>query len=124
MASRPGVPPAPCRVLNLTRGTVLADRVEVAGSTPERMRGLLGRTGLEEGEGLVLPRAPSIHTFGMRFAIDVVFCTREGRVAAIRREVPPGRLLFSWRGRAWTLELPPGAAGRRDLAVGDHLSIE
>jgi uncharacterized membrane protein (UPF0127 family) len=60
----------------------------------------------------------------MRFAIDVVFCGGDGRVAAIRPEVPPRRLLFSWGGRAWTLELAAGEAGRRGLAVGDRLRVE
>ena len=57
------------------------------------------------GEGLLIPRCRSVHTFGMRFALDLVFLTAEGRVLTLRREVPPGRIARRW-GTDSVLELP------------------
>ena len=57
------------------------------------------------GSGLLIPRCRSVHTFGMRFAVDIVFLDRDGAVVARRRHVPPGRVLHEWRA-ASVLELP------------------
>ena len=74
----------------------------------ERMRGLLGRDGLPEGEVFVFPHCGSVHTFGMRFAIDVVFLDRDGRVLSIRENVRPGRVVFGgWKADA-TVEAQTG----------------
>ena len=80
----------------------LASRARVAQTVAERMVGLLGRTGLEAGEGLVLPGCHSIHTVGMRFPIDVIFVDRQWRVVALRSAYAPGRLIPPvWR--AWAV---------------------
>jgi uncharacterized membrane protein (UPF0127 family) len=84
------------------------------------MRGLLGRSGLENGEGILLQPASSVHTFFMRFAIDVVFLGREGEVLKIAKRVPPWRTRAAKGARA-ILELGPGEAGRRGIRVGDRL---
>ena len=74
----------------------------------ERMRGLLGRDGLPEGEVYVFPRCGSVHTFGMRFAIDVVFLDKEGRVLSIHENVRPGRMVFGgWKAKT-TVEAETG----------------
>ena len=65
------------RVENVTRGTVVAERVRVARSSRDRTVGLLGRDGLPDGEGLWIERSPSNHMFFMRFAIDAVFVGAE-----------------------------------------------
>ena len=73
----------------LTRadGTVVCERCTLADSPVARMRGLLGRDGLEQGEGLLLRPASSIHTFFMRFPIDAVFLDRELAVVGIEDSV-------------------------------------
>jgi uncharacterized membrane protein (UPF0127 family) len=88
-----------------------------------RMRGLLGRAGLEADEGLWLQPAGSIHMFFMRFPIDVVFAAEDGRVTKLVRSVRPWRLAAS-RGAGVALELPEGAIERAGVRVGDHLVIE
>ena len=109
-------------VLALTRadGTVVCERCTVAHRMWPRMRGLLGKRGLDSGEGLLIRPAPSIHTFFMRFPIDVVFLSRQGEVLKVAERVPP------WRARSCrhsyaVLELAAGEAGRRGIAVGDRL---
>ena len=80
-----------------------------------RMRGLLGRAPPAAAEALWLRPCRSIHTIGMRYAIDVLFLDRRGTVLRARRDLPPGRLAFAPRGTASVLEcgggsIPPDAA--------------
>ena len=71
-------------------GLVVCERCSVADNPLTRLRGLLGRRGLERGEGLLLRPAGSIHMFFMRFAIDAVFLSREGEVLKVSANVRPG----------------------------------
>lgn len=95
--------------------------------TPQaRMTGLLGRDSLPPGQGLILEPCRLIHTFMMRFAIDVVFYDRGCRVTSVAADVRPSRFAWGgWRARA-TLELPAGtlAAGRFTLTPGTQLRLE
>jgi uncharacterized membrane protein (UPF0127 family) len=101
---------------------VLCERCSVASTPLARMRGLLGRRGLETGEGLLLRPASSIHTFFMRFPIDVVFVGADGEVLKIGRRVAPWRTLAA-RGAKAVVELPAGEADRRVLGVGERLEL-
>ncbi len=84
------------------------------------MRGLLGRSGLPEGEGMLFPRTGSVHTMFMRFPIDVVFLDAEMRVLSVREAVPAWRTVKQ-RGAKATLELTAGEAARVGIAPGDRL---
>jgi uncharacterized membrane protein (UPF0127 family) len=84
------------------------------------MRGLLGRSELRPGEGLLLRPASAIHTWFMRFPIDAVFLDRDWRVVGISDDVRPWRAA-SRRGAKAVLELPAGESSRRGLALGDQL---
>ena len=87
-----------------------------------RMRGLLGRTSLPQGEGMLFDRTSSVHTFFMRFPIDVVFADASGEVVSVREAVRPWRAV-SQRGARWTLELAAGEAARVGLAEGARLRV-
>jgi uncharacterized membrane protein (UPF0127 family) len=104
-------------------GTVVCDRCTLARTPVRRMRGLLGRRGLSEGEGLLLQPAGSIHTFFMRFPIDAVFLDAERRVLKIAPDVRPWRTAAAKRAKA-VLELAAGEATRVGLATGDVLQLE
>jgi uncharacterized membrane protein (UPF0127 family) len=108
----------------LTRadGTVVCERVALADSPVTRMRGLLGRDGLEQGEGLLLRPAASIHTFFMRFPIDAVFLDKSLVVVGIEDAIDPWRTAKQ-RGAKSVLELPAGESSRRGLEVGDRLTL-
>ena len=101
-------------------GDVVCDRCVVAASPFSRLKGLLGRSELRPGEGLLLRPASAIHTFFMRFSIDAVFLDREWRVVGISDDVPPWRAASS-RGAKAVLELPAGESARRGLRIGDQL---
>jgi uncharacterized protein len=99
----------------------LAETAETAAS---RSHGLLGRDSLAEGDGLILDPCRLIHTFFMRFAIDVVFFDRRQRVTRVARDVAPFRLAWGgWSARV-TLELPAGTLGRIPVAPGAQLRLE
>ncbi len=103
-------------------GDVVCETCAVADRAWPRLKGLLGRSSLPPGEGILLSPASSIHTFFMRFPIDVVFLDRDLRVVAVREAVPPWRTAGK-RGARSTLELAAGEVRRRSLAEGDHLAI-
>jgi uncharacterized protein len=101
-------------------GQVLCDNCVLADSLGRRMRGLLGHSSLDAGDGIVLRPAWSIHTFFMRFPIDAVFLDRDWRVVGIAGDVAPWRTAGR-KGAKAVLELPAGESARRGLRTGDLL---
>lgn len=97
--------------------------VEVAETARERARGLLGRSSLTPGQAMWLAPCCSIHTVGMRFAIDVAFLDRDARVVAIREQLPPFRLTWGgWRARG-VLEFAAGEVMRLRITPGQQLRL-
>ena len=84
--------------------------VPVAKDLRTRLWGLSRRDRDAAGPGLLIPRCSSVHTFGMRFALDVYFLDRYGRVISERRSVPPRRVIWQ-RGAAAVLEIPSAQGG-------------
>ncbi len=105
----------------LVRGDDVLCSVEVATDHAARMRGLLGRDGLEGS--LLLPRCRSVHTIGMRFPIDVAFLDRGGRVVGIVPAMRPWRLGRARVRARQVLEAEAGAFERWRVAVGDVLEV-
>jgi uncharacterized membrane protein (UPF0127 family) len=101
-------------------GRVVCEHCTVADSFLSRFRGLLGRRGLPAGEGLLLSPSSSVHTFFMRFPIDLVFLDRDLRVVGIARDVRPWRLAGR-RGARHVLELAAGEAERRGIRSDEQL---
>lgn len=108
------------RFLNLARGSVIAMRVRLAGTSRERRRGLLQTTTLHEDAGLWIIPCEAIRTFGMRLAIDAVFLDKDLRVCSLRPNLRPSRIAFSLRAHS-VLELPAGTIARSGTVVGDQL---
>ena len=111
------------RVSNPGRARVLADRAGIADTSAKRRTGLLKHSGLEPGEGLWIAPCEGVHTFGMKFPIDVVFLDRKKRVLKIRPNMVRGRIAFSLRAHS-VLELPAGTVMATDTQVGDQLEFE
>ena len=110
-------------VRNRTRGATLASDVQIADTPRTRRIGLLKHDRLNAGEGLWIYPSQAIHTFGMRFPIDVIFLDRRMRVKRIYQELAPFRLTsVVWSARS-VLELPSGSLARTKTAVGDELQI-
>jgi uncharacterized membrane protein (UPF0127 family) len=110
-------------LLRRADGTIACERCTVADTAPSRMRGLLGRDGMDEIEGLLIRPTNSVHMFFMRFAIDVVFLDRDLVVRKIVETLKPWRMA-GCRGARAALELPAGSASSRGITVGERLTLE
>lgn len=108
---------------NLTRNAVLGEAVDVADTSEKRRTGLLKHTGLGPGEGLWIKPCESVHTFFMKFAIDLVYIDKKQKVRKARKAVPPWRLSACLSAHS-ILELPAGTIERTGTQAGDELSIE
>ena len=109
-------------VVRLENGEVVCDACLLADTVPTRMRGLMGRRALEPGSGLLLRPAPSVHTFFMRFAIDVIFAAKDGTVVGLRKALAPWRIAVAPRAFC-VIELAAGSIERESIAVGDRLVV-
>ena len=105
----------------LVRGEDVLCSVEVATAPAERMRGLLGRDGIDGA--LLLPHCRSVHTLGMRFTIDVAFLDRHGRVVGLKAPMRRWRIGRMRLRARQVLEAEAGTFDRWNLAVGDHLEV-
>ncbi len=110
------------RVSNPTRGTVLATSMEVASTGSKRSKGLLGRERLSPGEGLWIRPCEAVHTFWMRFPIDLVYLDRKNQIRKLASEVPPWRLSACLRAHS-VLELPSGTIRDTQTQPGDILEF-
>ena len=110
------------RWYNETRGRPLALRVERADTILARVRGWLTRTEPREDEGLWLTPCNGVHTFGMRYAIDIVVIDRDMRVVGLRKRLIPNRMMLPVRGGYATLEFAVGTIDRSGTECGDRLS--
>lgn len=120
------------KVQSLKNNAIIADKCLVAERFFDRLQGLIGRSALDTGEGMLFPRCNDIHMWFMSIPIDVVFLRRERaepdgivyRVVSVRENLRPWRFLPAREGRASeTLELSAGTIQRCQIAVGDELCI-
>ena len=110
-------------VRNAANGAIVARIAEAAFTRAARNRGLLGRDSLPPGHALLIAPCTSIHTWFMRFPIDVIFVKRDGRVVKTRAAVPPWRLVVALGAYA-VVELPAGAIQQAGVSPQDRLELE
>lgn len=115
-------PRATFALTNTRNNQVVARTLLTAFDSDSRRRGLLEHKSLEEGTALIIAPTNAIHTFSMRFAIDVAFVSRDGQVVKISPAVTPWRIAASWRGFA-VVELCAGALAESDTRRGDRLEM-
>ena len=102
---------------------MLGDAIDVADTSAKRRTGLLKHKGLEAGQGLWIVPCESVHTFFMKFPIDLVYIDRHQRVRKVRARVGPWRMSLCLTAHS-ILELPAGAIERTGTASGDQLVFE
>jgi uncharacterized membrane protein (UPF0127 family) len=112
------------RILNPRSGILVARRARVADNWLRRAIGLLGRNRLPWGSGLLLVPCASIHTKGMRFALDVAFLDKRGTVVQTWTDCPPGKIVTGGSAAHSVLEVPVGALAVSDTREGDVLLLE
>jgi uncharacterized membrane protein (UPF0127 family) len=110
------------RIVNTRNGKVVADRLLTAFDSATRRKGLLAHGTLSPSTALIIAPTNAIHTFFMKFPIDIVFVSKGGRVLKIRSRVPAWRMTASLRAYA-VLELAAGALDCSDTQVGDQLAV-
>jgi uncharacterized membrane protein (UPF0127 family) len=110
-------------VRNQTRKTVLATEADVADTSAKRRTGLLKHHRLDAGQGLWIAPCEAVHTFFMRFPIDVVYLSKDKKVRKVRAAVGPWRISGCLTAHS-VLELPAGTAAATGTCAGDQLTIE
>ena len=106
-------------VSNLSKGTCLGTKIEVADSPRRRMVGLLGTASLEPQCGLLIYPTQAVHTFGMKYPIDLVFLNSKKQVIAARPAVRPNRLTRVYWTAECVLELPENTIASSKTEPGD-----
>lgn len=107
----------------LFRGTDFLTEVSLADGFFTRLRGLSFRRDLPPGNGLLLRPCGQIHTFHMRFRIDALYLSREGRVLRVDESLPPRRVRPAVKGCYQVLESPAGACAAAGISAGDRLEF-
>ncbi len=111
------------RAVNLTRGTMLGDRIRVAESGLARIVGLLGERNLPAGDGLLIVPSQGVHTWGMQFPIDIAVLDDDWNVVATRSAMAPFRMTRMFWKAAAVLELPAGMLSGTSTSVGDQIEF-
>ncbi|MFC1704594.1 DUF192 domain-containing protein [Candidatus Omnitrophota bacterium] len=112
------------KIINQTRNTLLADNATLARTFLARIKGLLGKKGLKENHALIIQPCNSIHTFFMRFVIDVIFLDKQHKVVGLRESMPPGRISRIYPQAHTVVELPAHVIRSTRTQIHDVLGIE
>ena len=107
---------------NRSKNCLIASKAVVADNFFLRLKGLMFREGMDEEEALIFYHTPSIHTFFMRFPIEVVFLNKKMQVVEIHQELGPRRIVFS-ASASIAVELPAGKTSNKTLEIGDILEL-
>jgi len=111
------------RVRNETKDAMLADRALIANTSQTRRTGLLKHQSLAPGEGLWIAPCEAVHTFGMKFPIDVLYLNKKKKVVKIRENMGRARMSFCLTAHS-VLELPAGTCAATKTSRGDQLIFE
>jgi uncharacterized membrane protein (UPF0127 family) len=112
------------KIINRTKNTVLAENITVADTFFKRIRGLLGEKEFPKGCALILKPGNSIHTFFMRFPIDVLFMDKDNRVVKAISHLNPFCLTKIYFRATWVIELPADTIQATSTQKGDTFLIE
>ena len=108
---------------NQQTGTVVATHLLPAFDSKTRNVGLLGRQSLDPGTAMIIAPTNAVHTFFMRFPIDIAFVKRDGRILKIRKRLPAWRLAGAWGGYA-VVEMAAGSFEAAGTSAGDCITVE
>lgn len=109
-------------LVNLSTGQVIAEKVEQADTFGRRLKGLMFRKSLPDGHALHLKPCQSIHTFFMRFPIDVIYLNEANRIVSFEENIPVGKVCKPIRGARSVIELPVGRISETRTNVGQAVA--
>lgn len=110
-------------LINISKNNIVAENIIIADKLWTRMRGLVGRSKLEENEGLLLAPCNAVHMMFMRFPIDVLFLDKDFIVVKIINNLRPWRISPIVRGAYQVIEFMTGYAALKRIDIGDKLSL-
>jgi len=111
------------KVQNRTRGVSLAEQADIADTSAKRRTGLLKHSKLDPGEGLWIIPCEAVHTFWMKFPIDVLFLDKKRKILKIRPKMARWKMAACLRAHS-VLELPSGTCENTGTLAGDQLELE
>ena len=112
------------KIVNKTRQHILAENAVIAQTLLKRITGLLNHSKLNPGEALIIKPCNSIHTFFMRFAIDVIFVDAQGRIIKTIRSMAPFRISGIYFRALFCIELAAGTLESTSTRIGDYIAIQ
>lgn len=112
------------KIINQSKNTILATEAVVADKALSRIKGLLGRKELRAGEALIIKPCNSIHTFFMRFPIDVLFVDKHSKAIKAIHSILPFHLTAIYFTAAFAIELPVGSLAASFTEPGDTILLE
>src|SRR5262245_62400245 len=115
-------PTRPFRLVNVRTGELVADHLIGAFDSETRRTGLLAHQSMPAGTAMIIAPTNAIHTFFMKFAIDVLFVAKDGQIVKTRGSLKPWRMAAAWRGHT-VIELAAGSIERCEMLPGDRLMI-
>jgi len=111
------------RIINQSKNCPLAEEAVMAETFFKRCQGLLGKKILPAGQALVLKPCNSVHTFFMRFSIDVAFIDKDNKVVKIIPAIPPFRITPIYFNAHFAIEFPAGTLGAANLKEQDTIEL-
>ena len=112
------------KLINWRDGRVIAAQVETAHTLKARLVGLIGRNDLPKGFAFIIPGCRQVHTFLMRFPIDVLYTDAQDKVVCAVEYLKPLRVTRCCRDAARAIELPAGTISANEIVTGDVLAFE
>lgn len=112
------------KIINVRTGKNLAHQAKLAANFWNRMIGLLGKASFERGEGLILSPCNNVHTFFMRFNLDLIFINKEEVVTKVVENLPPWKISHFVLNASTVIELPAGTIQDSGTMIGDRLVFE
>ncbi|KNY29125.1 DUF192 domain-containing protein [Pseudobacteroides cellulosolvens] len=109
------------KLINISKGTILAENLAVADNFKSRFIGLMSRSQLSPGDGLLLTKCNSIHMCFMKFALDIVFIDESNKVVHLIKGIPPWKVSGIVKSAKNTVELPVGTVELSNTEIGDLL---
>lgn len=112
------------KIVNARTGRDVAHKARLAENFWTRAVGLIGKQSFDKGEGLIFPRCNSVHTFFMRFSLDLIFVNKDGVVTSIIENIQKWRISPFISGTSKVIELPTGTIKDSGTMIGDKLLFE
>ena len=112
------------RLINQTKNSILAEEVFLADTSLKRLKGLLGKKLLPSGQALIIRPCSSVHTFFMRFAIDVIFVNKQDQIIRVIPDLKPFSMTRPYFHAAYVVELPVGVIKSTASLPGDTLKLD